>query len=195
MAKAAEFGYARLPQGRFLYRAGSASRYLVLCRRDKEYWLAPDGWTIGCEAAGPFRAEDVLRALSFASVTVPEGCEKGPWQEGVNLLSRAALPGVESEWGSVEPAWLPWSVTQYAGDGAEHFRNETCCSPSAAAPRITWIASPHEDVYRSARMDRSRLPVAGTLEREWNMHAAGSLVLAENDALIGEFVVVDTSPE
>lgn len=190
-----------LPVGRFLYKPADEIRFVVL-RHDRtgELWIVEDGWTAESEAAGPFRPSDVLRAFRLANTIVPEGCELGPWQHGIGLFERCKLPAHPKDWSRVDPAWLEPSLSRYDESDISEVVNETCCAPPQDRPRIDWNAeaSTAEARELQALVQTSypelRLHEAGTLQKAWNAHPAGSPLLAEAKSLHGVFVVVDLPP-
>lgn len=187
-----------LPAGRLLYRPAEEARHVVVNRgRPDELWVVEDGWTEDSRAAGPFRPEDILRALRLANTSVPEGCERGPWQAGIGLFRRAVLPAPAGDWSRVDAAWLLPSVSRYSGSEGDKLVNETCCAPSAERPRIHWddakVAVVRSDTIAlvRARCEGLRPRHSGTLSKAWNAHPAGSIVLAESTELSEGFAIVD----
>jgi hypothetical protein len=171
---------ASIPTGRLLYaRADEAPFILVRHDRSGAFFLTEDGWDERSRAAGPFDPNDVLRALRLANVRVPDGCERGPWSWGVDLFPRAVLPHPPPEYSRFDPSWAPPSASAYSSEDVDGVVNERCCAPPRDEPRVRWILT-------------SALPT-GLLDREWNAHPRGSLVLAQarsQDA----FVVIDLPP-
>lgn len=186
------------PSGRLLYKLADGPRYVVVQSGKAGLWIVEDGWTSASRATGPFRATEVLRAVRLANTVVPQGCELGPWQDGIGMFERATLPGQSSDWSVVELGWLEPSLSRYSGADVDKVVNETCCAPPTDPPRVDW--APEPDVEADARaMVASRDPgfrpaVVGVLAREWNAHPCGSPLLAEREDLVGAFAIVDVPP-
>lgn len=189
-----------VPTGRLLYRPSDETHYVVV-RQDStnELWVVEDGWSRDSDAAGPFHPDDVLRAFRLANTSVPDGCERGPWQPGIALFRRTKLPGHPNDWSSVEPTWLPPSFTRYSDSDVSGVINETCCAPPQDAPRIDWsmranAAATELGTLVCARHPGLVLSHIGTLQRPWNVHPAGSPVFARSEDLSATFVVIDLPP-
>src|SRR5690606_31898265 len=140
-------------------------------RGRQEYWVVEEGWTSRSVAAGPFRAEDALRAYRLANTLVPEGCERGPWQTGIQMFSLKAIPVGANEWEPVEPNWLPPSVTEYEKTDFEQLSNELCCLPAINRPQVRWRAAqdPALDDRIDAALPGRVISERGVLRREWNV--------------------------
>jgi hypothetical protein len=190
-----------VPHGRLLYRPGEGARYVVVKNAARPgLWLVEDGWTVGSEAAGPFRDSEALRALRLSNTMVPQGCERGPWQDGLGLFKRTRLPGHPNDWSRLEIAWLEPSVALYEGADLERVSNETCCSPPRNEPRVDWAVSLENraawrQLVSSRRPDhRADRDEVGVLVRPWNAHPDGAPVLAADRSLSAGFVIVDLPP-
>jgi len=188
-----------LPPGRLLYRTSDARCYVVVRRgRSDELWVVEEGWTAASRAAGPFDPGDALRALRLAGTMVPEGCEKGPWREGIHLFPHNRLP--RGDFAPVEPASLGASVSRYSGSEMGKIVNEMCCMPSADPPRVDWRRSSPSLLLSSVfdviapRLPQLRAAHIGALKRTWNAHPAGSPILAEDGEMKGAFAIVDLPP-
>jgi hypothetical protein len=188
-------------RGRILYKEAGHQPFVVL-RHDRSglFFLAEDSWTERSACAGPFEPGDVLRAWRLANVRVPEGCERGPWQWGIEMLQPTPLPHAPDAWSRFEAAWLSPSVSSYSRADIDGVVNETCCAPPHDEPRVSWGKAPASvDLGELRRLAMSQCPDAadlghaGLLERSWNAHPAGSLVLGRS-AGSSVFVVVDLPP-
>jgi hypothetical protein len=185
----------KLPRGRVLYRREDDAPFVILRHeRSGAFHLSREGWTSTTLAAGPFEAKDVLRAWRLANVRIPEGCERGPWQWGSGFFALGTLPFAESEWAIFDPAWATPSVSHYETTDIDEVVNETCCAPPHDEPRVDWSASPMSDEELLALVGGPRDDVVGVLEREWNVHPKGSVVVASRAKLADRFAVVDLPP-
>jgi hypothetical protein len=199
MAQASQPHFQSLPVGRLLYRPLDESPFVAVSRAGQEaFWVVEDAWTSEHRAAGPFRSRDALRALRLANTMVPEGCELMPWQPGIGLFRCHPLPGHANDWSRVEPAWLEASVSSYTEDSISTVINESCCAPARDQPRIDWTI---DDTLKAEarRLALAQFPdmdvsQVGVLKRLWNMHPAGSPVVAGTRELLGEFVIIDQPP-
>jgi hypothetical protein len=199
MARASQPHFQTLPVGRLLYRPLDESAYVAVSRAgDEAYWVVADAWTSDQRAAGPFRSGDALRALRLANTMVPEGCELMPWQPGIELFRPRPLPGHANDWSRVEPSWLGASVSRYTEDAISTVINESCCAPARDQPRIDWTidATSKTEAQRLALAQFPDMDVSqvGVLKRLWNVHPAGSPVVAGTRELLGEFVIIDQPP-
>ena len=200
MARTSNTAFLSLPSGRVLYRLADEIRYVVVSRgSDKGFWIVENGWATGSFAAGPFHPHDVLRAFMLANTIVPEGCELGPWQSGIGLFERSSLPGHAHDWSIVDPAWLEPSICLYSEAAMVTVVNESCCTPAQDRPRIDWTAvadSARAEIQRlvNARFPAMNVNEVGLLKRPWDVHVAGSPVVARTMELRGEFGVVDQPP-
>ena len=196
--RASGTGFAALPRGLLLYKSTEAPQYvLVRARGRQEYWVVEESWTSRSLAAGPFRAEDALRAYRLANTLVPEGCERGPWQTGIQMLSLKSIPVGANEWEPVASNWLPPSITEYEESDFDKVSNELCCSPAIIRPQVRWrdAQDPALEDSIDAALQGRVFPESGALRREWNVHPAGSPVVAVAKELGGRFVVVDVPQE
>jgi hypothetical protein len=188
-----------VPSGRLLYRTLDRARYVAVTSRTSGLWIVEEGWTAESRAAGPFRPNDALRAVRLANVAVPEGCELGPWQEGIGLFVREPLPGHPNDWSRVDAAWLPPSVSRYAGTDMERVINESCCARPSDPPRIDWHAQSTDEERAARELVAIRCPdldlgAFGLLARAWNIHPSGSPALTETASSSGNVVIVDLPP-
>lgn len=84
---------ARVPRGRVRYRPLDDGRYVVVQAAAIDgYWVVEDGWSVHSVCAGPFVPEEVLRALRLSNTSVPNGCELGPRQSGLELFPTLCPP-------------------------------------------------------------------------------------------------------
>lgn len=186
-----------LPRGPLLYRWQTyASHVLVSSARFSGRWLVERGWSNsrGCRCAGPFRSTETLRALRLSN-TVPNGCELGPWQSGIELFPSSVLPAHHSEWSLVELAWLPPTLTFYEARRYEPV-NETCCAPPIHPPKLERAKASSVSLVELDQLVEERhtgkgLSFGGVLLREWNAHPKGSPVYTVGTSLDGEFLVID----
>jgi hypothetical protein len=185
-----------LPGGRFLYRPVEPAAYVIVSHPARGLWVTEKGWTARSSAAGPFRADQVLRALRLANTRIPQGCELGPWQTGLELFATSTLPSHANDWQRVEEDWLTPSVSRYAGSSIDQVVNETCCARPTDRPCVAFDSDqPHSasDVREHMEVAWPELnPVfAGVLLRPWNAHPEGSAVWAHDHDLEGDFAVID----
>jgi hypothetical protein len=151
-----------------------------------------------CSAPGE---REALRAFRLANTLVPEGCELGPWLRGLGLFSRTRLPGHPDEWSRVEVPWLEPSVASYRRADLERVSIETCCAPARDEPRVDWTPAPPDDRATWRELVSSLHPhlraegvEVGVLTRPWNVHPAGSPVVATDRSLSGDFAIIDLAP-
>jgi hypothetical protein len=194
-------GFAEMPRGRILYTNPDVRPFVVLWHdRSDAFYIAEDGWSSQSPTAGPFDPRDILRAWRLANVRVPDGCERGPWQWGINLFKLAPVPHPSERLRRHDPTWLSPSVSAYSGSDIDSVVNEICCAPAHDAPRVNWGALGSTYGLRELRqLARLRFPdagceAAGLLKREWNAHPVGSAVLARSETLLDAFLVVDLPP-
>jgi hypothetical protein len=191
--------FVALPTGRLLYAEADASPFVIV-RHDRSgaLFVVEDGWRDGAIALGPFHPRDVLRALRLANVRVPEGCERGPWRWGTGLFPASRLPHPAGEWSAFAPAWASPSASHYRAEDVDRVVNEICCAPSHEPPRVRWSDAPAVDAEIRdlvlARFPDAGLDVAGVLDRAWNAHPRGSLVLAATPLLAPSFAIADLPP-
>lgn len=204
MARASKPPVQSLPVGRILYRPIDEFPYVVVRRAgEKELWVVADAWTGAHLVAGPFRPRDALRAFRLANTMVPEGCELMPWQSGMGLFRLSPLPGHANDWSRVEPTWLEPSVSSYSEDAISIVINESCCAPARDQPCIEWtiddLLLPGISKTEAQRLVLAQFPAVnvsqvGLLKKLWNVHPAGSPVVAGTRELTGEFVMIDLPP-
>jgi hypothetical protein len=190
--------FQEILHGRLLYQPLAGDPRFVLVESKKAgLWIVPDGWTSESRAAGPFKPDDALRAWRLANVRVPQGCELGPWQDGLGLFEHR-LPGHSNDWSRVEPAWLDPSLSPYSAADIEHVVNEACHGAPADAPRVDWGAGASVSTALRDRVARQEpallLREVGVLARGWNVHPKGSPLFADAADLSGSFVIVDVPP-
>lgn len=192
-----------LPRGQFLHRDAEFVQYALYGRRDDpRLWITMTGLGATKRAAGPFEPHDAVRALRLANLSIPNGCELGPWQDGLGFFQVGPLPGPAHEWIPVQPARLEPSVTPYQGEDIVGEAKRTCCAPPTAPPKVHWseksggdpvpdeLALALQAIY--ARHPALRNARIGSLLRTWNAHPKGSLVWAETGALERGFFVADS---
>lgn len=189
-----------LPRGQFLYREADSPTFQLVRRiGDERLWMTALDFSATKRSAGPFEPREAVRALRLADLSIPDGCELGPWQDGLGFFPIHPLPGDLHEWSRVAPASLEPSVTRYERDDISGEKVASCCAVPTKPPRVTW------DRIESA--ERARLEPAlnrirarhavlkharmGLLKRTWNAHPKNSLVLAPTGALDGGFYVAD----
>jgi hypothetical protein len=179
--------YQTLPACRLCgYSSLEHARFCVLQHdRGKQLFIAVDPWSDRSDVFGPFAPQDVLRALRLACVRVPDGCELGPWQWGAHAgFRRTRLPFPDAEWTRLEPSWLPPSTSLYA--------------PREPFPGVKWLGDADADADALDEVRRLassvEFTIAGRLAHEWNVHPAGSMVLAGPQELTGDFAIVDLPP-
>jgi hypothetical protein len=196
-----------LPRGRFLYRVPDLPMFELLGRRDDpRLWITMFEQLDTARAAGPFEPHEAVRALRLANLSIPEGCELGPWQDGLGFFAVAPLPGATADWEPVEPAWLEPSVTRYGPeDIADDEEPRACCAPPTAPPALVWDDEDDEDMGWESPPDlldfalrpiHARYPDLvtarlGLLVSAWNGHPENSLVWAPTGSLDGGFFVAD----
>jgi hypothetical protein len=185
-----------LPTGRFLYRPIAERRYVLVGHRVLGIWLTEEGWTPRSRGVGPFRPEQALRAVRLVNTQVPQGCELGPWQSGLELFVPSSLPAHANEWERIEEAWLPPSVCRYVPGDVDGVVNETCCARPADRPRVDFepgdtfaLAEARERV--DAEWAELAPTVGGILRRPWNAHPEGSVLWSRSRDFQGDFAVVD----
>lgn len=186
-----------LPRGRFLYREPDEEGRFGLYGHpsDPRVWISARPLVNPQRAAGPFEPDAGVRALRLANVEIPEGCELGPWQDGLGFFAVAPLPTYPHQWSPIDPAQLEPSITVYGAEDIRDDGDRTCCAPPTYPPRVQWEAP--EDLLNSISkpvylkypfLAQARI---GTLSRTWNAHPARSLVWAPTGKLPGGFYVAD----
>lgn len=196
----------RVPRGRFLYRESDLGwRYSLYGHKgEQRVWISAVELGDPHRAAGPFEPADGVRALRLANVEIPNGCELGPWQDGLGFFDVSPLPGHPDEWDAVDPAWLEPSVAVYGPEDIQDLGERACCAPPSYPPQVIWDdedvdveweAPPDlldfalEPIYR--RYPALREARLGSLAQAWNAHPELSLVWAPTGALGGGFYVAD----
>ena len=192
-----------LPSGRFLY--AEAERQLYDVYRSNTaigLWISTREYPSSERAAGPFDPNDALRALRLANLSIPDGCELGPWQTGLGFFELRSMPGSFAMWSKVDPQSLPPSITRYE---YAHVTGEArgCCAPPTSAPKVQWeerqkgvLAGTSEEnlegiLTRAPVLARS---LRGLLKHAWNGHPQASLLFASGKRFDGGFYVVDLAP-
>ena len=138
--------HVALPSGRLLYRRQDAARYVVVQRAGpEELWITLDGFAPAARAAGPFRPADTLRALRLAHTQIPEGCERGPWTDGLTQFDPTNLPGHASDWSALDPQALPPTLSRYHVVDIDGGGGEACCSPPRIPPSVAWTTAHEHD--------------------------------------------------
>lgn len=192
---------ARLPHGRLRYRwRGDPQFVIVVAARLGGHWIVEDGWSKQSRCAGPFLPNEALRALRLSNTYVPNGCELGPWQLGLELFSTGELPAHPQDWSRFAPAWLPPGVSFYRSEDLDVVVNESCCAPPTERPTLIrgeapGYASNELEALVRGRSEGTALEPRGVLGREWNAHPTGSPVWAAAEGLERGFAVVDLPPE
>jgi len=196
----------RLPRGQFLHRALEYPRYELYGRRDDpRLWLTAFDLMLPDRAAGPIEPHEAVRALRLANLAIPEGCELGPWQDGLGFFETAPLPGHPQGWEPVDAAWLEPSVTPYRGEDITGQAQRLCCAPPTSPPDVLWDDedegdptwhSPPDLLDFALRPINARYPLLqsariGSLRGAWNGHPDLCLVWAPNGSLEGGFFVAD----
>lgn len=196
----------RLPRGQILHRELDYTLYGLFGRQDD-----PRLWITGLDleapqiAAGPFEPHDAVRALRLANLSVPDGCELGPWQHGLGLFDVAPLPGHPHEWHPVEPSWLEPSVTAYEEGDITGSPERICCAPPTTPPPVLWDDEDTEESDWEAPpdlLDFALNPIfaahphlrharVGSLEAAWNGHPDCCMVWAPAGGVGGAIVVAD----
>jgi hypothetical protein len=195
-----------LPQGRFLHRVPELPRYDLYGRRDDpRLWISAFELSEPSRAAGPFEPHEAVRALRLANLSIPDGCELGPWQDGLGFFEVGRLPGRASEWEPIEPAWLEPSVTRYAAEDITGETVRVCCAPPKSPPDVIWDdedvedlewESPPELLDFALKPIYARYPILrtarrGLLANAWNGHPELSLIWAPTGSLEGGFYIAD----
>lgn len=195
-----------LPRGQFLHRDLDVMRYALFGRNDDpRLWITELDLGDPSRAAGPFEPHEAVRALRLANLSIPDGCELGPWQDGLGFFEIAPLPGHAAEWEMVEPAWLEPSVTRYGPEDITGEVERVCCAPPTSPPGVLWDDEDTEDLeWESppdlldfalepiyARHPELRTARVGSLRKAWNGHPELSLVWAPTGSLGGGFYVAD----
>jgi hypothetical protein len=132
-----------LPAGRLLYRPIVEVRHVLVGYRVLGIWLTEEGWTRRSRGVGPLRPEQALRAVRLVNTTVPQGCELGPWQSGLELFASSPLPAHADAWERIDEGWLP--------------------PPSPGMCPPTWTGSSTKAIVPHQPIDRrwtSRLPTS-----------------------------------
>jgi len=182
-----------LPRGRFLYReSDDEARYGLFGHLDDaRVWIRALRHAPPTRAAGPFERADAVRALRLANVEIPDGCELGPWQDGVGFFPVARLPEPAPDGFPIDPHSLEPSITPYVAEDIEDSGVRGCCAAPSYPPKVKWDARriAPEGIY--VRFPTLRPARVGSLTRMWNAHPSGSLVFAPSGALVGGFFVAD----
>lgn len=196
----------RLPRGQFLHRELDYTRYELFGRQDDaRLWITAHDLEAPERAAGPFEPHDAVRAIRLANLSVPDGCELGPWQDGLGLFEIAPLPGDPREWSPVEPAWLKPSVTTYEERDITGSPERICCAPPTTPPPVVWDDEDTEESDWEAPPDlldfalnpiyaahpHLRSARVGSLRSAWNGHPEICMVWAPSGAVGGAIVVAD----
>lgn len=196
----------RLPRGQFLHRETELPFFALYGRKDDpRLWVTMLDLLDTSRAAGPFEPHEAVRVLRLANLSIPDGCELGPWQDGLGFFEVAPLPGDSAEWDHVEPAWLEPSVSRYGHEDITGETERVCCAPPTAPPDVLWEDEDAEDpdwetppdlldfaldpIY--ARYPELREARVGTLRKAWNAHPELALVWAPTGSLEGGFYVAD----
>lgn len=195
-----------LPRGRFLYREADYPRFALYGRRDDpRLWISAFDLEAPERSAGPFEPHEAVRARRIANLVVPNGCELGPWQDGLGMFAIAPLPGREAEWDEVELAWLEPSVTPYGLEDITGAAACACCAPPTYPPDVAWddeddgdegwdapadlLDFAFEPIF--ARWPALRAARSGWTRAAWNGHPEACPVWAPSGALEGGFFVAD----
>lgn len=200
MTRRVSHDYRSLPSGRLLCDVLATTQYVPARReRSRELWIVEKGFREGCAAAGPFREQDILRALRLANTAVPDGCAKVAWQSGIALLEPTALPDHPNNWTPLGSRVLPPSISRYQAKDIDEEPGEACCSPPHDVPIVDWSCSEassgqwltyvHDRGFES-EAESSRV---GELKRLWNAHPEGSLVIAPAGVRWDAFFVIDVA--
>ncbi|AKV00113.1 hypothetical protein AKJ09_06776 [Labilithrix luteola] len=189
-----------LPRGQFLQQEADAPKFELVRRiDDARLWITAFDFSAPKRSAGPFEPHEAVRALRLANLSIPDGCELGPWQDGLGFFLIHPLPGDLHEWSHVAPDSLEPSVTRYERDDISGEKVSSCCAAPTKPPRVTWerIESAEPALLdvtlkavhaRHVELKHARL---GALKRAWNGHPKNSLVWAPTGALDGGFYVAD----
>jgi hypothetical protein len=196
-----------LPRGQFLHSETEYPRYALYGRKDDpRLWITSFELSEPGRSAGPFEPDEAVRALRLANLSIPDGCELGPWQDGLGFFEIRSLPGHPSEWDEVEAAWLEPSVTRYLPEDITGETERVCCAPPTAPPDVIWDDEDEEDLEWEAPPDlldfalkpiHRRYPELasariGSLRSAWNGHPELSLVWAPAGTVeAGAFYVAD----
>lgn len=161
-----------------------------------EYEANHDAWKSNGEwfvveayrrAAGPFREDQILRAVRVANAGVIDGCELVGSKPGFLELAPFLLP-TRDDWEEVSTADLPMSITVYSADDAAPCQG--CCTVFDAWPRISQVRL--KDLTPSERAAIADSPLVGRLRKGWNMHPSGSLI-GYSYAIETGFVILDSA--
>lgn len=195
-----------LPRGQLLHREVDYAWYGLFGRRDDpRLWITAIDLSSPERAAGPFEPHEAVRALRLANLSIPDGCELGPWQDGIGLFDVSPLPGHPREWDAIEPSWLEPSVTEYTERDITDESEHVCCAPPTAPPPVVWDDEDTEDIGWEtppnlldfaldpifARHPILRSARVGSLRGAWNGHPDLCMVWAPTGALRGGFFVAD----
>jgi hypothetical protein len=155
------------------------SGIVIWCDWPGHWWLV-----LGSEMVGPFDDSCILRALRVANTPVIDGCELGPSQLGwFELENRRALSQRRNA--SVRhQADLPPSTTSYDEEGLAAVVG--CCSRFDSPPHVNWNGIDDWQPFRETPPSH-----AGTLERAWNAHPAGSLVFCDDTETLAGLTLID----
>jgi hypothetical protein len=185
-----------LPAGRVLYRPIAETRYVLVGHPLFGIWLTEEGWTPRSRGVGPFRPEQALRAARLVNTQVPQGCELGPWQSGLELFVSSPLPAHANDWQRIEEDWLPPAVSRYVPADVDGVVNETCCATPADRPRVDFAPADPSRLSETRHRVDTEWPelaptIGGLLLRPWNAHPAGSVLWSGSRDFQRDFAVVD----
>jgi hypothetical protein len=185
-----------LPAGRLLYRPFAEVRHVLVGHRVLGIWLTEEGWTRRSRGVGPLRPEQALRAVRLVNTTVPQGCELGPWQSGLELFASLPLPAHADAWERIDEGWLPPSVSRYVPADVDGVVNESCCATPADRPKVDFAPTDVSALAEARdRVDAEWSELAptlgGILLRPWNVHPVGSVLWSRSRDFHDDFAVVD----